>query len=132
MMALRHGGNTVVRRICPPPPNSLPDENSLRLLAITQTLASILNVAVDNSVLVGALYETCSLSGQDSLGTFGRRVNETDDLEPRTELVFQSERVAAGGIHYYFTSDVGGEIWSTYFHGPSSLPNMMFCWTMLK
>lgn len=96
MMALRHGGNTVVRRICPPPPNSLPDENSLRLLAITQTLASILNVAVDNSVLVGALYETCSLSGQDSLGTFGRRVNETDDLEPRTELVFQSERVAAG------------------------------------
>jgi hypothetical protein len=55
-------------------------------------------VFVDHSVLVGRHDERVALCGEGGVGPLGRGVDQGDDLEPRTELVLEPERVVPGPL----------------------------------
>jgi hypothetical protein len=85
--------------------------NLLRLLrvATSDSLGVLGDVGVRQGVLVSALDERVSLSIEGSLRTGLGRVDEGDDLEPRAELVLESEGVVPGPLVYGFEASEGAK-----------------------
>jgi hypothetical protein len=102
-------------------------ENSLRVPSFgrLEERVVILNGLEDLGVAVGRFDEAGTLALKNRLGAGGGGVDERDDLETGTELVLESERVAADAVSDMPTCvrELGS---ITHFHGPSSDPNMMF------
>lgn len=81
----------------------------------------------DLRVSVCTFYEGCSLAVENGLSALKVGVDQADDLESRTEFVFESERMAKKNDIVNQRVKYGLNLITTYFQGPSSLPNMMFC-----
>lgn len=104
--------------------NSLAWTDALGFSLLGHLCLELVNRLVGLGVSVCTLDEGCSLAVENGLGALKIGVNQADDLESRAELVFESERVASESIAV--SHRAVSRLLITHFHGPSSLPNMMF------